>query len=151
MFIWCYCNGQHACAEAEHELRWGRVVDNELGSELKTGCQDRFSVWNPYHDNQSCQCVSCSVHAFIHHVDCGFITCFLHTFCYLNKWSSRVFFCYSQNSYLLCLYRIFKWNASFCRHEQIIESLKGLNMRTYMLAKNIVEPAQAAQQAARWG
>jgi len=34
-------------------------------------------------------------------------------------------------------------------HEQIIESLKGLNMRTYMLAKNIVEPAQAAQQAAR--
>ncbi|GJN22925.1 hypothetical protein PR202_gb10534 [Eleusine coracana subsp. coracana] len=34
-------------------------------------------------------------------------------------------------------------------HEQIIESLKNLNMRTYMLAKNIVEPAQAAQQAAR--
>ncbi|GJN09898.1 hypothetical protein PR202_ga27947 [Eleusine coracana subsp. coracana] len=34
-------------------------------------------------------------------------------------------------------------------HEQIIESLKGLNMRTFMLAKNIVEPAQAAQQAAR--
>ncbi|KAF8690456.1 hypothetical protein HU200_040810 [Digitaria exilis] len=34
-------------------------------------------------------------------------------------------------------------------HEQIIESLKGLNMRTYMLAKNIVEPAQAAQQATR--
>lgn len=35
------------------------------------------------------------------------------------------------------------------RHEQIIESLKGLNMRTYMLAKNLVEPAQAAQQATR--
>ncbi|KAL6638100.1 hypothetical protein ACP70R_025672 [Stipagrostis hirtigluma subsp. patula] len=34
-------------------------------------------------------------------------------------------------------------------HEQIIESLKNLNARTYMLAKNIVEPAQAAQQAAR--
>ncbi|TVU39986.1 hypothetical protein EJB05_13431 [Eragrostis curvula] len=34
-------------------------------------------------------------------------------------------------------------------HEQIIENLKGLNMRTDMLAKNIVEPAQAAQQAAR--
>ncbi|XP_072994661.1 eukaryotic translation initiation factor 3 subunit E [Typha latifolia] len=32
-------------------------------------------------------------------------------------------------------------------HEQIIESLKNLNMRTYMLAKNIVEPAQAAQAA----
>jgi len=29
-------------------------------------------------------------------------------------------------------------------HEQIIESMKGLNMRTYMLAKNIVEPAQQA-------
>uniref|UniRef100_A0A804MLE9 Eukaryotic translation initiation factor 3 subunit E n=1 Tax=Zea mays TaxID=4577 RepID=A0A804MLE9_MAIZE len=29
-------------------------------------------------------------------------------------------------------------------HEQIVESLKGLNMRTYMLAKNIVEPAQQA-------
>jgi hypothetical protein len=28
--------------------------------------------------------------------------------------------------------------------------LKGLNMRTYMLAKNLVEPAQAAQQATRW-
>ncbi|CAD6226178.1 unnamed protein product [Miscanthus lutarioriparius] len=34
-------------------------------------------------------------------------------------------------------------------HEQIIESMKGLNMRTYMLAKNIVEPAQAAQQSTR--
>ncbi|XP_062212782.1 eukaryotic translation initiation factor 3 subunit E-like [Phragmites australis] len=34
-------------------------------------------------------------------------------------------------------------------HEQIIESLKNLNARTYMLGKNIVEPAQAAQQAAR--
>ncbi|KAL6639557.1 hypothetical protein ACP70R_023287 [Stipagrostis hirtigluma subsp. patula] len=34
-------------------------------------------------------------------------------------------------------------------HEQVIESLKGLNMPTYMLAKNIVEPAQAALQAAR--
>ncbi|KAL5198955.1 hypothetical protein ABZP36_002467 [Zizania latifolia] len=34
-------------------------------------------------------------------------------------------------------------------HEQIIESLKNLNMRTHLLAKNIVEPAQAAQQAAR--
>ncbi|XP_062187626.1 eukaryotic translation initiation factor 3 subunit E-like [Phragmites australis] len=34
-------------------------------------------------------------------------------------------------------------------HEQIIESLKNLDMRTYMLAKSIVEPAQAAQQAAR--
>ncbi|XP_078149495.1 eukaryotic translation initiation factor 3E [Carex rostrata] len=32
-------------------------------------------------------------------------------------------------------------------HEQIIESLKNLNMRTYMLAKNIVEPAQVAAQA----
>ncbi|OAY74455.1 Eukaryotic translation initiation factor 3 subunit E [Ananas comosus] len=32
-------------------------------------------------------------------------------------------------------------------HEQIIESLKNLNMRTYMLAKNIVEPAQATQTA----
>ncbi|KAL6839039.1 hypothetical protein ACP4OV_031093 [Aristida adscensionis] len=32
-------------------------------------------------------------------------------------------------------------------HERMIESLKNLNMRTYMLAKNIVEPAQAAQQA----
>lgn len=32
-------------------------------------------------------------------------------------------------------------------HEQIIESLKNLNMRTYMLAKNIVEPAQMAAQA----
>ncbi|KAF0905702.1 hypothetical protein E2562_008780 [Oryza meyeriana var. granulata] len=34
-------------------------------------------------------------------------------------------------------------------HEQFIESLKNLNMRTFMLAKNIVEPAQAAQQATR--
>uniref|UniRef100_A0A0A9DG52 Eukaryotic translation initiation factor 3 subunit 6 n=1 Tax=Arundo donax TaxID=35708 RepID=A0A0A9DG52_ARUDO len=34
-------------------------------------------------------------------------------------------------------------------HEQIIESMKNLDMRTYMLAKSIVEPAQAAQQAAR--
>ncbi|EEC81741.1 hypothetical protein OsI_25391 [Oryza sativa Indica Group] len=34
-------------------------------------------------------------------------------------------------------------------HEQVIESLKNLNMRTFLLAKNIVEPAQAAQQAAR--
>nr|CAD1821958.1 unnamed protein product [Ananas comosus var. bracteatus] len=32
-------------------------------------------------------------------------------------------------------------------HEQIIESLKNLNMRTYVLAKNIVEPAQATQTA----
>ncbi|RWW71887.1 hypothetical protein BHE74_00020334 [Ensete ventricosum] len=31
------------------------------------------------------------------------------------------------------------------RHEQIIEAMKNLNMRTYLLAKNIVEPAQAAQ------
>ncbi|KAJ8461188.1 hypothetical protein OPV22_034114 [Ensete ventricosum] len=30
-------------------------------------------------------------------------------------------------------------------HEQIIEAMKNLNMRTYLLAKNIVEPAQAAQ------
>ncbi|KAL6639029.1 hypothetical protein ACP70R_022759 [Stipagrostis hirtigluma subsp. patula] len=34
-------------------------------------------------------------------------------------------------------------------HEQIIESLKNLNTWTYMLAKYIVEPAQAAQQATR--
>ncbi|XP_052162291.1 eukaryotic translation initiation factor 3 subunit E-like [Oryza glaberrima] len=34
-------------------------------------------------------------------------------------------------------------------HEQFIESLKNLNMRTSMLAKNIVEPAQATQQATR--
>ncbi|CAN6203413.1 unnamed protein product [Urochloa humidicola] len=34
-------------------------------------------------------------------------------------------------------------------HEQIIESLKNLNTRTYMLAQSIVEPAQAAQQAAQ--
>jgi translation initiation factor 3 subunit E len=40
-------------------------------------------------------------------------------------------------------------NIFFCSHEQVIESLKNLNMRTYMVAKNIVEPAQAAQQAAR--
>ncbi|KAG6469115.1 eukaryotic translation initiation factor 3 subunit E-like [Zingiber officinale] len=30
-------------------------------------------------------------------------------------------------------------------HEQIIESMKNLNTRTYLLAKNIVEPAQVAQ------
>ncbi|TVU39989.1 hypothetical protein EJB05_13434, partial [Eragrostis curvula] len=34
-------------------------------------------------------------------------------------------------------------------HEEIIEGLKKLNSRTYLLAKNIVEPAQLAQQAAR--
>ncbi|RLN36192.1 eukaryotic translation initiation factor 3 subunit E-like [Panicum miliaceum] len=34
-------------------------------------------------------------------------------------------------------------------HEEIIESLKNLNTRTYMLAQSIVEPAQAAQQAAQ--
>jgi translation initiation factor 3 subunit E len=35
-------------------------------------------------------------------------------------------------------------------HEQIIESMKNLNMRTYMLAKSLVDPGHAAaQQAAR--
>ncbi|CAN6213541.1 unnamed protein product [Urochloa humidicola] len=34
-------------------------------------------------------------------------------------------------------------------HERIIESLKNLNTRTYMLAQSIVEPAQAAQQVAQ--
>ncbi|KAF8690463.1 hypothetical protein HU200_040817 [Digitaria exilis] len=34
-------------------------------------------------------------------------------------------------------------------HEQIIDSLKNLNMRTYMLAQNIVDMSQAAQQADR--
>ncbi|PUZ69165.1 hypothetical protein GQ55_2G087300 [Panicum hallii var. hallii] len=34
-------------------------------------------------------------------------------------------------------------------HEEIIESLKNLSTRTHMLAQSIVEPAQAAQQAAQ--
>ncbi|CAL5076403.1 unnamed protein product [Urochloa decumbens] len=34
-------------------------------------------------------------------------------------------------------------------HEKIIEGLKNLNTRTYMLAQSIVQPAQAAQQAAQ--
>ncbi|KAJ1288635.1 hypothetical protein BS78_02G103000 [Paspalum vaginatum] len=34
-------------------------------------------------------------------------------------------------------------------HDQLIETLKNLNMRTYTLARNIMEPAQEAQQAAR--
>ncbi|ONK61471.1 uncharacterized protein A4U43_C08F30260 [Asparagus officinalis] len=32
-------------------------------------------------------------------------------------------------------------------HEQIIESMKNINMRTYVLAKSILDPAQAAQAA----
>uniref|UniRef100_J3MS80 Protein kinase domain-containing protein n=1 Tax=Oryza brachyantha TaxID=4533 RepID=J3MS80_ORYBR len=36
-----------------------------------------------------------------------------------------------------------------CNHQQLIESLKSLNLRTFMLAKNIVEPAQAVQQETR--
>jgi hypothetical protein len=38
-----------------------------------------------------------------------------------------------------------------CRHEQIIEGLKNLNSRTYLLERNIVEPAQATQKADRAG